>query len=66
MDGLKHYASSKYCMWQTIFHITSVTGYSQFGLFIKVNVITLTAIFDGMFILIETDWFDVSGFYLSF
>lgn len=57
-------------MWRTIFHITlCVTGGSQFALFITVNVvITFIAIFDGIIILIAlaTDWFDVSGFYLSF
>ena len=57
-------------MWHTIFHITlGVTGGSQFALFITVNVvITFIAIFDGIIILIAlaTDWFDVSGFYLSF
>lgn len=45
------------------------TGGSQFALFITVNVvITFIAIFDGIIILIAlaTDWFDVSGFYLSF
>lgn len=57
-------------MAKTIFHITlGVTGGSQFALFITVNVvITFIAIFDGIIILIAlaTDWFDVSGFYLSF
>lgn len=46
-----------------------LTGGSQFALFITVNVvITFIAIFDGIIILIAlaTDWFDVSGFYLSF
>lgn len=55
---------------KTIFHITlGVTGGSQFALFITVNVVnTFIAIFDGIIILIAlaTDWFDVSGFYLSF
>lgn len=64
------YASSKYCMWYTIFHITlGVTGGSQFALFIIINVvITFLAIFDGIIILIALapDWFDVSGFYHSF
>lgn len=64
------YANSKYCRWHTIFHIPlGVTGGSQFALFITVNVvITFIAIFDGIIILIAlaTDWFDVSGFYLSF
>lgn len=58
------------CAWHTLFHITlGVTGGSQFALFITVNVvITFIAIFDGIIILIAlaTDWFDVSGFYLSF
>lgn len=60
----------KYCSWHTIFHITlGVTGGSQFALFIMVNVVlTFLAIFYGIIILIAlaTDWFDVSGFYLSF
>lgn len=46
-----------------------LTGGSPFALFITVNVvITFIAIFDGIIILIAlaTDWFDVSGFYLSF
>lgn len=53
-------------MWHTIFHITwGVTGGSLFALFITVSVITFIAVFDGFIILIATDWFDVSGFYLS-
>ena len=46
-----------------------LTGGSPFALFITINVvITSIAIFDGIIILIAlaTDWFDVSGFYLSF
>lgn len=64
------FANSKYWPWHTIFHITlGGTGGSQFALFITVNIrITFIAIFDGIIILIalETDWFDVSGFYRSF
>lgn len=46
-----------------------LTGGTQVALFITVNVVvTFIAIFDGIIILIAlaTDWFDVSGFYLSF
>lgn len=64
------YANSSHNTAKTIIHITlGVTGGSQFALFITVNVvITFIAIFDGLIILnaLATDWFDVSGFYLSF
>lgn len=64
------YVGSECCVQHTIFHITlGVTGGSQFELFITLNVvITFIAIFaDGIILIaLATDWFDVSGFYLSF
>lgn len=57
------------CGIQSSISLWVLTGGSQFALFITVNVvITFLAIFDGIIILfaLATDWFDVSGFYLSF
>lgn len=61
-------ASCKHVAYNLPYH-RGVTGGSRFALFITVNiVITYIAIFDGIIILIAlaTDWFDVSGFYLSY
>lgn len=62
------YVDSKCCVQHTIFTL-GVTGGSRFELFITLNVvITFIAIFaDGIILIaLATDWFDVSGFYLSF